>query len=364
MNARKSLLPPRSGRPTLELATLVVRYPAARGRVFLRGGTAPFDWETNAAPVTVDGDVSVFRVPVSSGTVEVKPIREDGRWAFGRNLVLAARDKVELTPAFEHETGRLHGWRDVDAGLGAPIRMRYFLPPGYEEHDGARYPTLYCLDGQALFSDGSDPYGIWNLDHVLDDLWALGVVDELVVVALDTSHDRLGRLGPSPDAHYGGGGGERFLAALADTVVPLVDRELRTRDAAVERAILGASMGGLFSLFAAWRRADRFGAAIGLSSSFWWADRWMVREVSTTPCPSPRPTIYLDSGATASTLSEDANLRDGQHHTRAMLRALVDHGYLPGEDLHVLAFPGQPHAAGAWSARVAVPLQLLFPTVG
>ena len=33
-------------------------------------------------------------------------------------------------------------------------------------------------------------------------------------------------------------------------------------------------------------------------------------------------------------------------------------------DLHVLAFPGQPHAAGAWAARIAVPLQLIFPTVG
>ena len=146
--------------------------------------------------------------------------------------------------------------------------------------------------------------------------------------------------------------------------MPLVDRELRTLARPEERAILGASMGGLFSLYAVWTRPAVFGHAICFSSSFWWADRWLVHEVQGSVCPDPRPMIYLDSGATASPFAEDASLRDGQHHTRAMLRALVEQGYALGDDLHVLAFPGQPHSAPAWGARVAVPLQLIFPKVG
>ncbi len=35
-------------------------------------------------------------------------------------------------------------------------------------------------------------------------------------------------------------------------------------------------------------------------------------------------------------------------------------GYTPGE-LHRLTFPGQAHNASSWAARVALPLQLLFP---
>ena len=362
---RKSLIPERTGRPTLQLATLVVRYPKERGRVLLRGDAEGMDWETSVEPATVDDEVSVFRIPVSEGaTVEVKPIREDGRWAFGRNLVLSSRDVVEVAPAFEHEAGRLHGWREIPIDGQAPLRVRYFLPPGYEEHAHVRYPTLYCLDGQALFSDGQDPYGLWNLDRVLDELWALGVVEELVVVAIDTAHDRLGRLGPAQDPHHGGGQAEPFLATVAELLVPLVDRELRTLAEPAERAILGASMGGVFSLYSVWRRPAIFGNAVCLSSSFWWADRWLIHDVSSSARPDPRPIVYLDSGATASPFAEDANLRDGQHHTRAMLRALVDHGFEPGDDLHVLAFPGQPHSAPAWGARVAVPLQLLFPKVG
>lgn len=362
---RRSVIPPRPGRPTLELATVVVRYPAARGRVLLRGSTPPLDWERDVEPVSVDGDVSVFRVPVTGGgTVEVKPIREDGRWAFGRNLILGARDVVEVAPSFDHESGRLGAWREVPVEGASPLKIRYFLPPGYDEHPSTRYPTLYCLDGQALFSDGQDPYGIWEIDHVLDELWALGVIEELIVVAVETSHERLDRLGPVPDPQHGGGRAREFLETLSEVLVPLVDDELRTLPEHGERAILGASMGGLFSLFAVWRRPDVFGNAICFSSSFWWASRWLVHDVQSSPCPEPRPLIYLDSGATSSPFAEDASLRDGQHHTRAMLRAIVEHGYVLGDDLHVLAFPGQPHAAPAWGARLAVPLQLLFPKVG
>ncbi len=362
---RRSVIPPRPGRDTLEVATVVVRYPAARGGVRLRGDTAPLDWDRDTAPDSVDGDISVFRVPVTGGgTVEVKPIREDGRWAFGRNVVLGARDVVELAPSFDHEAGWLAEWRDVHVEGGAPLRVRYFLPPGYDEHPGVHYPTLYCLDGQALFSDGADPYGIWELDHVFDELWGLGVIEELIVVAIETSNGRLDHLGPVPDPHHGGGSAAAFLDTVCEVLVPLVDRELRTLARPEERAILGASMGGLFSLYSVWTRPEVFGNAICFSSSFWWADRWLVHEVQGSVCPDPRPMIYLDSGATASPFAEDASLRDGQHHTRAMLRALVEQGYELGDDLHVLAFPGQPHAAPAWGARVSVPLQLIFPKVG
>jgi predicted alpha/beta superfamily hydrolase len=99
-----------------------------------------------------------------------------------------------------------------------------------------------------------------------------------------------------------------------------------------------------------------FGKAICLSSSFWWANRRMIRDAAMAP--SPRPTIYLDSGVA---LNPDAPSQDGFQHTRSMQRALLRAGYVNGDDLHSLAFPGQSHSTAAWSARVAIPLQLLFP---
>jgi predicted alpha/beta superfamily hydrolase len=120
-------------------------------------------------------------------------------------------------------------------------------------------------------------------------------------------------------------------------------------------------MGGLFSFWAAWTRADVFGAAICLSPSFWWADRWMLRHVQGGVCPAPRPKIYMDSGAARSALERDASTRDGVHVTRAMYRSLLEHCYEGGDDVHVLTFVGHEHDAKSWAGRVSVPLQLAFP---
>lgn len=350
------------GRPTIELATVRVRYPAARGPVFLRGNGAPLDWETNTAPTKIDGDVAVFRVPVPlSRTIEVKPYRGDGRWAYGPNLVVSGRDDVEVTPCFERGNGHLLPWHEVPVQGQKPLRVRICLPPTYDEHASTRHPVLYALDGQALWSDQSDPFGIWSLDHVLDELWALGALDDVIVVSIDTSEDRLARLGPVPDRVHGGGNGPALLKILGETLVPRVDETYRTRPERGARGILGSSMGGLFAFFAGWFRPDLFGSVICLSSSFWWADRWMIRTVEDGPCPQPRPYVYLDSGATTSPFAEDANLRDGQHHTRAMMRGLLSHCWKQDDDLDVLAFPGERHEAAAWGARVSIPLQLLFP---
>lgn len=356
-----SLLPDANVRPTLEMATIVVRYPLARGRVYLRGDAGPLDWVSNTPPMTVDGDVSVFRLPIPLGrTIEIKPYRDDGRWAYGRNLVVSGRDSIEITPCFEREHGQLLPWHEVGTGADT-LRVRVLLPPGYEEHQTTRHPVIYALDGQALWSDQSDPFGVWDLDAAMNNLWALGVVQDLVVVSIDTSAARLDRLGPVADAERGGGKAEEMLRAVTDVLVPAIDRAYRTRADRKSRTLLGASMGGLFAFWGAWMRPDVFGNVVCLSGSFWWADRWLVRAVETARAPEPRPRVYLDSGGTSSPFAEDANLRDGQHHTRALMRALLAHGWKQHEDLDVLAFPGERHDAASWGARIATPLQLLFP---
>lgn len=343
-------------------ARLVVRYPRARGAVFLRGERAPLDWTRNTPPLSVLGDASVFEVPVEPGqTLECKLVRDDGAWAAGRNLVLAPGDLIELRPSFGEARGSLGPWYDLAVGTRPPLRFRVLVPPSYHEQDDARYPVLYAQDAQSLWSDHHDPFGVWDLDDVLAELWSLGAVQEIIVVSVETADDRLSWLSPVPDPEHGGGRAEEHLTAIVDHLRPQIDSTLRTRTGPKSTALLGSSMGGLFSFYAAWKRPDVFGAAICLSSSFWWADRWALRLAQEGLCPAPRPLLYLDSGAARSALERDANARDGQHHTRAMERALVGHCYAPGDDLHVLTFPGHRHDSTSWAARVAIPLQLVFP---
>lgn len=98
-----------------------------------------------------------------------------------------------------------------------------------------------------------------------------------------------------------------------------------------------------------------------LSSSFWWSNRWLVRHVQRSRSPNPRPIIYIDSGAAIRATEANPNLRDGFHHTRSMFRALSDHAYKPGIDMNWLVFTNAKHDAESWRARIAIPLQLLFP---
>jgi hypothetical protein len=89
----------------------------------------------------------------------------------------------------------------------------------------------------------------------------------------------------------------------------------------------------------------------------------MIREVQSY-CAAPRPWLYLDSGSALSQFEQDANARDGFDHTQAMSKALVNHCYDPGVNLVTLTFAGFQHDASAWAARLALPLQLLFPRRG
>lgn len=338
--------------------TIEVIYPAHRGAIGMRGNHAPLSWDTTTAPTHSEGDRHVFVLDITEGeTFDLKLVRGDEEWAHGRNYSVHAGDHLHLTPAFDRTECELLPRATLEHS-GSTLTYQVLLPPSYGEQETKRYPVIYAQDGQALWTHSPDPYGVWRLEETLDHLLELAVVQELIVVAIDTSEDRLARLSPVPDPELGGGDGAAHLDAIVNGLKPRIDAELRTRASAECTCAMGSSMGGLFSFYAAWTRPDVFGKAICLSSSFWWANRHMIRSIKTAPVP--RPVIYLDSGAALNPQEPAASAHDGFQHTRAMHRALDRVGYTPAE-LHKLTFPGQSHNAESWAARIALPLQLLFP---
>jgi predicted alpha/beta superfamily hydrolase len=341
-----------------------VRYPEKTGQLALRGNVAPLSWEASTHPVRVTRDGAIFELSLPPGEIlEFKVLRGDA-WSKPRNYTVLAGDHVEVHPYFDHEEGQLEP--DVRAletpALGRKLEYQVLLPPSYAECSSRRYPVLYAQDGHVLFEGGGDDHGpAWGLDRTLAELWDLGAVDEMIVVGVRTGEDRARLLTPMPDPEHGGGDGPKLLDAMVERLVPAIDAQYRTIREPRGRGVMGASLGGLFSFFAAWSRSDVFAKAACLSSSFWWADRGMIRAVREGGCPVPRPLLYIDSGAAKDELEDDLSLRDGYHHTVAMRDALVGHCYEAGVQLHLLAFPGQSHSSVDWAARVSTPLQLLFP---
>lgn len=347
----------RGGRTTI----IEVRYPPHRGRIGLRGSQAPLSWERTTEPTWTDGELHRFELSLPRGElIELKLVRDDEEWAAGRNYVVHAGDHLGIEPCFDRQTSTVLP-RETLHHRGVELGFTVLLPPSYDEQESHRYPVLFAQDGQSMWSTSTDPFGVWNLDTTLDQLFEIGAVEEIIVVAVETAERRLERLGPYTDPRHGGGEARVHLDAIVDGLLPAIERRFRTRAEREGRALIGSSMGGLFSFWAAWTRPDVFGKAACLSSSFWWAQRRLVRDVMSGRAPDPRPFLYLDTGVALSQHETDAGSRDGFHDTRSMFRALIRHGYVPGQDLHRLAFTGQRHDAAAWAARVAIPLQLLFP---
>jgi predicted alpha/beta superfamily hydrolase len=357
----------------MTLTHIDVHYPRDLGAISLRGCIAPLSWERSLPPVAVvsrpDGDHHHFELDFPLGElIEFKAMRDDTLWSCERNYAMLAGENLTVSPYFRHASGTLEGTgpRSLHSPeLGFDVPYRLFLPPSYEEHRTKRYPVLYAHDGQALFAKAPDPGDLhsWRMDDALDQLYDYGVIEEMIVVAVTTKEHRVRMLSPTPDPRYGGGDGARYLQFVVETLKPHVDATWRTKRGRESTAMIGASMGGLFSFYGAWSRSDIFGRVACLSSSFWWDNRHMIHTVRSY-CPVPRPWLYIDSGAALSQFEQDMNLRDGFEHTQAMCKALFSNAYKPGMNFVSLTYAGFQHDASAWAARLALPLQLLFPRQG
>lgn len=232
---------------------------------------------------------------------------------------------------------QLRNRRDVDV----------YLPASYAS--GRRFPVVYMHDGQNL-SDPSKAFaGTWHLDEILRNLARRGI-EPIVVGVHNKGNDRLHEYSPFPDRRHGGGKGDSYIAFLADTLKPRVDRLFRTRRTASQTAVVGSSMGGLLTLYAWFSRPDVFGHAGVMSPSLWFGRDRLFEFIESARLPRGR--LYLDAG----TAEGVATLRDVR-----MLRAVVEaKGLQFGDRLSYLEDRGGRHEEAAWAGRLEGALEFLL----
>lgn len=226
--------------------------------------------------------------------------------------------------------------------------LRIYLPPSYQLEPARRYPVLYMHDGQNLFNAATSFIGVeWGVDETIDALVASGAMEEVIVVGVDNNSDRISEYTPCCDPKHGGGKIDRYARFIVDTVKPYVDQHYRTLPGKRDTAIMGSSLGGVAAIYIARKHPDVFGGAAGLSSSFWWNRRSMVKAVAAR-VPGK---YYIDAGTE----------KDGLEDTVAMRDAMLAAGYVDGADLSYFEAKGAGHNETAWAARLERPLRYLFP---
>lgn len=225
------------------------------------------------------------------------------------------------------------------------------LPPG-AAGDPQRYPVVYLQDGQNLFDPGTAFVEPWGLLEALDRLASAG--HPMIVVGIPNA-GRLRRYEYSPfrDLMHGGGGGDRYLAFLVETVKPLVDRSFPTAPEAATTLIGGSSLGGLISLCGGARHPRVFGRVLAQSPALWFAEGAIFPWLAERSMPGR---LHLDVGTAEGTeaLALCRRLRD----------QLVEAGAAPGRDLTYVEEPGGTHHEHAWARRFEAAIPFLLSGEG
>jgi predicted alpha/beta superfamily hydrolase len=242
-------------------------------------------------------------------------------------------------------------------------KLYIYLPPSYA-HSDRRYPVIYMQDGQNLFDQALSYAGEWQVDETMEAL-SLEGIEAIVVGVPNAGVRRIDEYSPFKDRRLNKGGrGDWYVAFLANTVKPLIDRDFRTLPEREHTGLLGSSMGGLISLYAFFCRPETFGFVGAMSPSLWFAQEAImpyVRQAEALP-----GLIHLDLGTHE---GSDTRIIPGaapRYTSRYLLAAhrmrdLLDRkGYRLGQGLNYHEEEEATHSEAAWASRLPNALRFLL----
>lgn len=236
-------------------------------------------------------------------------------------------------------------------------QLHLYLPPSYSK-GGASYPVMYVQDGMELFDPAVSPVLV-QMEH----LFAQGGLPELILVGVEPNH-RLHEYTPwfakaisnqrfQEDFQ---GKGSEYLAYLVHTCKPYIDSKYRTESAPEKTGIIGFSLGGLISLYAAYLHPGVFHKIGSISGSYWYEG--MVDFMQQKQMYQPDLRIYMDvgteEGSRKTTIQKEMVPLTLEAH-----RILSESGFTR-EQLTLLVESGADHQLAYASGRFAGALQWLW----
>jgi len=242
-------------------------------------------------------------------------------------------------------------------------KLYVYLPPSYA-HSDRRYPVIYMQDGQNLFDQALSYAGEWQVDETMEALSREGI-EAIVVGVPNAGVRRIDEYSPFKDQRLRKGGrGDWYVAFLANTVKPLIDRDFRTLPEREHTGVLGSSMGGLISLYALFCRPEVFGFAGVMSPSLWFAYAAIFPYVQQAEARPGR--IHLDIGTHEGSDTRPAIGAVSTYTSRYLaaahrMRDLLDRkGYRLGHDLQYQEEQEATHNEAAWARRLPDALRFLL----
>lgn len=155
-------------------------------------------------------------------------------------------------------------------------RMVYvYLPPGYDPDAEDRYPTIYV-------HDGADYIKRANAVNTLNNLISTNKMRPVIGVFINP-------INRMTEYMYN----IKYSKLICEEIIPEVDKNFKTIPNAENRAIMGASLGGIISFFTAYKYPDCFKNIIGQSSSFLFLEKDITRLIENN---HREFNVYMDVG--------------------------------------------------------------------
>ena len=140
--------------------------------------------------------------------------------------------------------------------------------------------------------------------------------------------------------------GDQYVSLLADAIVPFMQDKYGITPNVQKTAVMGASMGGLMSMYAMGQRPDVFGTAICFSTHWVFGTDFMVRELVAGLPEAGTHRVWTDSG----TIELDQHYPPFHHMAIEQLKAK---GYAEPKHLVGAIYPETGHHESYWARRVA-----------
>jgi predicted alpha/beta superfamily hydrolase len=156
-----------------------------------------------------------------------------------------------------------------------------------------------------------------------------------------------------------GGRAGDYADFLVNELKPLIDARYRTLTGRADTAVLGSSLGGLISLYAAYAHPGVYGMAGGMSSTLDWGDLCLGNDTMADIVARAGKRdlrIYIDSGGDGPSNPGG----DNWGPTEDLKLLLEAQGFVHGRDLSHWWEPGAPHNEAAWRDRLEKPLRFFF----
>jgi glucoamylase len=158
-------------------------------------------------------------------------------------------------------------------------KIKVYLPGEYGvQNSGKQFPVLY-------FQDGTEYLERAKAGKIQENLVEAGKVKPFIMVFVDP-RDRTKEYWANDD----------YAKFLATEVVPIIDAKYDTIKNREGRAILGASLGGITSVWVGLKYPETFARIGGQSSSFWVDNERVVKELAKLDSEKTKFRFYFDDG--------------------------------------------------------------------